>query len=239
MREQAFAVVERMDPGRLPSCICVYDETWHQGVIGLIASRVKERWHRPVIAFAREATGRLKGSVRSVQGVHARDLLESVASASPGIIERFGGHAMAAGLSIAERNFRAFSELAAGRLAALYPDADFSGAIVTDGPLPASAITLGFARTLRDAGPWGSGFPEPVFSGDFELVDQRTVGEQHLKLRVRPAAGGDTIDAIAFNQAGSGLRGRLRLVYRLDVNDYRGCETPQLVVEQISTLVSA
>ena len=239
MRDQAFAFVESLDPARLPACICVYDRSWHQGIVGLVAARVKDRWHRPVVAFAREEGGRLKGSVRSTGGVHARDLLESVASARPGIIERFGGHAMAAGLTLAESAYEEFTALAARQLRALYPDADFSGALVTDGPLPGEVLTLGFARTLRDAGPWGAGFPEPMFSGDFDLVEQRTVGEVHLKLRVRPAAGGPHMNAIAFHQAGLAYRGRVRLVYRLDINDYRGLESPELVVEQISALGEA
>ncbi|HEX5787608.1 MAG TPA: single-stranded-DNA-specific exonuclease RecJ [Woeseiaceae bacterium] len=239
MREQAFAFVENMDPVRLPACICVYDRSWHQGIVGLVAARVKDRWHRPVVAFAREEGGRLKGSVRSTGGVHARDLLESVASARPGIIERFGGHAMAAGLTLAESAYEEFTSIAARQLRALYPDADFSGALVTDGPLPGEALTLGLARTLRDAGPWGAGFPEPMFSGDFDVVEQRTVGEVHLKLRVRPAAGGPNMNAIAFHQAGPAYRGRVRLVYRLDINDYRGLQSPELVVEQISDLGEA
>lgn len=236
MRDQAFAVVDAMDARRLPACVCVYDESWHQGVVGLIASRVKERCFRPVIAFARESAGALKGSARSVSGVHARDLLESIATARPGLIDKFGGHAMAAGLTIAEENFVEFTALASRQLKALYPDADFSGKLMTDGPLPADVIGLGFARTLRDAGPWGSGFPEPLWSGDFELLEQRTVGDNHLKLRVRPAGGGSPVDAIAFNQAGPAFRGVVSLAYRLDVNEYRGIERPQLVVEQIAQL---
>ncbi len=239
MRDQAFAFVDRLDPAQLPACICLHDAAWHQGVVGLIASRVRERCHRPVIAFARESEGRLKGSARSVHGVHARDRLDSLATASPGLIARFGGHAMAAGLTMAERAFEDFSTLAASQLCRLYPQADFSGALVTDGPLPGAALTLDFAQTLRKSGPWGAAFPEPLFSGDFDLIEQRTVGERHLKLRVCPAAGGKAIDAIAFNQAGAGYRGRIRLVYRLDVNDYRGVESLQLVVEQISPLCAA
>lgn len=239
MREQAFAAVERLDPGRFPSCVCVYDASWHQGVVGLIASRVKERCHRPVIAFARESDSRLKGSARSVPGVHARDLLESIATARPGLIDRFGGHAMAAGLTLPEAHFAEFSELASRQLERLYPDADFSGAIVADGALPGQALALGFARSLRDAGPWGAGFPEPLWTGDFELLEQRVVGEQHLKLRVRPLSGGGAVDAIAFNQAGPAYRGGVRLAYRLDVNEFRGVETAQLVVEQISPLGAA
>ena len=234
MREQAFSYVDRMDARNLPACVCVYDESWHQGVVGLIAARVRERCHRPSIAFARESDTRLKGSARSIQGVHARDLLEAVHAVAPEVIVKFGGHAMAAGLTIEEQDYDAFRRLVSEQLERLYPSADFSGAIVSDGVLPDRALNLEFARRLREAGPWGAGFPEPVWSGDFEVVEQRTVGEKHLKLRVRPAEGGSPVDAIAFNQAGPACRGVVRLAYRLDVNEYRGFESAQLVVEQIA-----
>ena len=236
MRGQAFAYVNSLDSKKWPSCVCVYEEQWHQGVVGLIAARVREKCHRPVIAFAKESEGFLKGSARSIPGVHARDLLEGVSSIHPGLIVKFGGHAMAAGLTIAESNYETFADAAATQLDRLYPDADFSGAIVSDGELPGSAFSLRFASVLRDAGPWGSGFPEPMWNGDFELVEQRTVGENHLKMRLRPADGGNVIDAIAFNQAGPAYRGVVQLAYRLDVNEFRGVESPQLIVEQIAAL---
>ncbi len=239
MRDQAFAYVDSLDARRLPGCVCLYQADWHQGVVGLIASRVKERCHRPVVAFAKESDGFLKGSARSVSGVHIRDLLESISSARPGLIDKFGGHAMAAGLTISESAFDEFKELAATQLSRLYPDADFSGAILSDGVLPNDALNLPFARGLREAGPWGSGFPEPMWSGDFDILEQRTVGEKHLKLRVRPAAGGEAVDAIAFNQAGPAYRGVVQLAYRLDVNEYRGVESAQLIVEQIASLQAA
>ncbi|MDH3547159.1 MAG: single-stranded-DNA-specific exonuclease RecJ, partial [Gammaproteobacteria bacterium] len=222
MREQAFAYVKSLDAQKWPSCVCVYEESWHQGVVGLIAARVREICHRPVIAFAREAQGRLKGSARSISGVHARDLLEAVSAMHPDLIIRFGGHAMAAGLTIATADYESFVEAAAAQLDRLYPDADFSGAIVSDGVLPETAFDLQFARSLRDAGPWGSGFPEPLWSGDFTVIEQRTVGENHLKLRVRPPDGSSIVDAIAFNQAGPAFRGVVQLAYRLDVNEFRG-----------------
>ncbi len=239
MREQAFSYVESLDARRLPGCVCLFEPSWHQGIVGLIASRVKERCHRPVIAFAKESDGFLKGSARSIAGVHVRDLLESVATARPGLIDKFGGHAMAAGLTIAATAYEEFAKLADTQLAQLYPDADFSGAILTDGPLPDDALNLQFARALREAGPWGSGFPEPVWNGDFDVLEQRTVGEKHLKLRVRPASGGTPIDAIAFNQAGPAYRGVVQLVYRLDVNEFRGIERAQLIVEQIASVQAA
>ena len=238
MRDQAFAYVDAMDARNLPACVCVYDEHWHQGVVGLIAARVRERCHRPSIAFARESDALLKGSARSIPGVHVRDLLEAVHAVDPDVIVKFGGHAMAAGLTIAEAHYDRFTRLASEQLDRLYPAADFSGAIVSDGALPDSALNLEFARKLREAGPWGAGFPEPLWNGDFEVVEQRTVGENHLKLRVRPADGGNTVDAIAFNQAGGAWRGYVQLAYRLDVNEYRGFESAQLVVEQIAPVQS-
>lgn len=234
MREQAFQYVDKMGERSWPSCVCVFDTGWHQGVVGLIAARVRERCHRPVIAFAREDETHLKGSARSIPGVHIRDLLEAISSTHPGMIQKFGGHAMAAGLTLPESEFAEFRKAAATQMSRLYPDADFSGAIMTDGPLPGSALSLPFARSLREAGPWGSAFPEPLWSGEFSVVEQRTVGENHLKLRVRPADGGNIIDAIAFNQAGPAYRGLVQLAYKLDVNEFRGIENPQLVVEQIA-----
>jgi len=241
MREQAFAYVDSLDAKKWPSCVCVYDESWHQGVVGLIASRVKEKCHRPVIAFARESDSYLKGSARSIAGVHARDLLEAVSSTHPGLIEKFGGHAMAAGLTIAETNYAAFADAVAAQMMRLYPDADFSGAITSDGVIAETDVArwgglLQFARALRDAGPWGSGFPEPTWNGDFELLEQRTVGESHLKMRLKAIGGTNVIDAIAFNQAGPAFRGVVQLAYRLDVNEWRGVESPQLIVEQIAAL---
>lgn len=241
MREQAFAYVDKLDAREWPPCVCVYDQSWHQGVVGLIAARVREKCHRPVIAFARESEGQLKGSARSIAGMHARDLLEAVSGSYPGLIAKFGGHAMAAGLTIAEADYAAFEAAVAEQAERLYPDADFSGAIVSDGVIADADIErcgglLQAARILRNAGPWGSAFPEPLWNGDFEVVEQRTVGEKHLKLRVRPAGGGQVVDAIAFNQAGPGYRGVVQLAYRLDVNEYRGIESPQLVVEQIAPI---
>lgn len=233
MRDQAFAYVDAMDDRRLPACVCLYDESWHQGIVGLIASRVRERCHRPVIAFARDDGGELKGSARSVPGVHVRDLLESVATTRPGLISKFGGHAMAAGLNLPQAHFAEFADCASEQIKRLYPTADFSGALLTDGTLPPDSMNLRFASLLRESGPWGAGFPEPMWSGDFSVVDQRVVGENHLKMRVQPADGRTVIDAIAFNQAGLPLRGLVKLAYRLDVNEFRGVETPQLIVEQI------
>jgi single-stranded-DNA-specific exonuclease len=241
MREQAFTYVESLERRKWPSCVCVFDGSWHQGVVGLVAARVREKCHRPAIAFAREGDGWLKGSARSIAGVHARDLLEAVSSRYPGLIVKFGGHAMAAGLTIAEEHYDDFADAVTEQAKRLYPDADFSGAIVTDGVISADDIArwgglLQGARALREAGPWGAGFPEPTWSGDFELLEQRTVGENHLKMRLRPVSGETVVDAIAFNQAGPAYRGIVQLAYRLDVNEWQGRESPQLIVEQIAAL---
>jgi single-stranded-DNA-specific exonuclease len=239
MREQAFAYVDSMHRRDWPPCVCVYDRNWHQGIVGLIAARVRERCHRPVVAFARDSDGQLKGSMRSVPGVHARDLIEAASGTHPDLVPRFGGHAMAAGLTIAEQDYEAFAEAIAVQVGRLYPQADFSGAIVADGVLTAQAVArfgglLPLARGLRDAGPWGSGFPEPLWVGDFEVLEQRTVGQSHAKLRVRALDGGAPVDAIAFNQSVPAQRGPVRLAFRLDVNRYGGSESAQLVVEQIA-----
>ncbi len=234
MREQAFEYVERMRAENLPPCVCVFDRSWHQGIVGLVAARVRERCHRPVIAFARDRDGLLKGSARSIPGVHARDLLEAVRAEDPAMIVKFGGHAMAAGLSLEEARFEDFRKAVSRTLGKLYPGADFSGAIVSDGRLPDDSLTLSFARKLRAAGPWGSGFPEPTWHGRFTIVEQRVVGENHLKMKVRPEGGAVLMDAIAFNQAGPSWRGPVELAYRLDVNEYRGAASAQLVVEQIA-----
>ncbi len=236
MRDQAFAYVEQMRADNLPPCVCVFDRQWHQGVVGLVAARVRERCHRPVIAFARDRDGLLKGSARSVPGVHARDLLEAVRVRNPGLIAKFGGHAMAAGLSIEESALESFQRAASVTLKKIYPDADFSGAILSDGELSPESLSLRFARNLRDSGPWGSGFPEPVWHGRFTVLEQRTVGDKHLKMRVRPDGSDLALDAIAFNQAGAEWRGPVELAYRLDVNEYRGASRAQLVVEQIGAV---
>jgi len=239
MREQAFKFVDDLGEQRWPNCVCVYDAGWHQGIVGLIAARVKERCHRPVIAFADEDEENLKGSARSIAGVHIRDVLEAVSTVGPHLIKKFGGHAMAAGLTLKKADLGEFKKIAAEQMSRLYPNADLSGSLLTDGPLPGTAISLGFARELRDAGPWGSAFPEPLWCGNFAVLEQRTVGANHLKLRVRPADGGSVVDAIAFNQAGPAYRGVVQLTFRLDVNEFRGIENPQLVVEQIASLQSA
>ena len=194
---------------------------------------MRERTHHPVIAFARGDGSELKGSARSIPGVHVRDLLESVATTYPDLISKFGGHAMAAGLNLPEKNFSKFSDCASKQVKRLYPTADFSGTLLIDGTLPPDYMNLQFASLLRESGPWGAGFPEPLWSGTFSIIDQRVVGENHLKMRVQPTDSSAVIDAIVFNQVVLPLRDPVTLTYRLDVNEFRSVETPQLIVEQI------
>lgn len=236
MQAEAVAAVSGYEPvaGALPVAICVSGAGWHPGVVGLVASRLKERFHRPAAAFALDAGGRLKGSVRSVPGLHVRDALAGVDVARPGLIERFGGHAMAAGLTLRADGLDEFREaFTAAVLRQL--DADgLDGALLSDGELAEHEIDLPTAELLRRAGPWGQGFPEPLFDGRFRVIDARVVGEDHLQLRLRPAPGERTVEAIAFRQADrlAGLRPEhLRVAYRLGVNEYNGMRRPQLVVE--------
>ncbi|HEY5622897.1 MAG TPA: single-stranded-DNA-specific exonuclease RecJ, partial [Gammaproteobacteria bacterium] len=219
----------------LPPVVCLHREDWHEGIVGLVASRIKDRCHRPVFAFAKSGGGLLKGSGRSIPGFHLRDALAEIDAVSPGLIERFGGHAMAAGLTLEDDNLEAF-RLAIEALgeARLGPE-HLAQRILTDGELGAHELTVEVAESLRDAGPWGQAFPEPVFEGRFELVRQRIVGEKHLKMTLKLPDAQEKFDAIAFNRLpGDWLEGDvLRLVYRLAVNDYHYGPPVQLIIEHI------
>lgn len=220
--------------GELPNAICLYQPGWHQGVVGILASRVKDRLHRPVVAFADSGDGDLKGSARSIPGLHIRDALDRVATAHPGLIDRFGGHAMAAGLSLARDKFEAFSAALESAVGEWLHEAELDAVIDSDGELPASDLELELARQLRYAAPWGQHFPEPVFDGVFRVVQQRLVGEKHLKLVLSPD-GDRLLDAIAFNVDTTRWPDEdvenLRLAYRLDCNYFRGQEQLQLMIE--------
>lgn len=238
MQQQALdAVADIVIEGEVPVALSLFDETWHQGVVGLVAGRIKERYHRPVVAFARESGGRIKGSARSIPGLHIRDVLAEVDSAHPGLIERFGGHAMAAGLTLPGDALAAFDaafvEVATRRLSS----SDLEQEILSDGCLEDRELSLETAELLRGAGPWGQGFPEPLFDNVFDVSATRVLKERHLKLRVQLPGGHHAIDALAFNQADQvpdPLPDRVHLVYRLDVNEFRGRRSPQLVVEHIA-----
>jgi single-stranded-DNA-specific exonuclease len=216
--------------------VCLFDESWHQGVVGLVAGRIKDRLHRPVIAFARAEDGSLRGSARSVTGVNIRDALDSIATRQPGLIDRFGGHAMAAGLTLREGKLPDFRIAFAAEIAARADRESLTGVIYSDGALSAEELCIETAQALRGAGPWGQGFPEPVFDGEFKVVDARIVGGKHMKLRLDSAnRGSEPIDAIAFGYAGgTSLDANLRhgstiqLAYRLEINEFRGAERVQL-----------
>lgn len=244
MKQQALAHIERMLPGagaaELPRGLCLFQEDWHEGVIGILAARIKDRWHRPVIAFAPSADADvIKGSARSVPGLHVRDALDAIAARHPGLISKFGGHAMAAGLTIRRSDFAAFATAFDVEVGRHLSREDLRGVLWSDGELPATALTLELADLLRGAGPWGQGFTEPLFDGEFELVQRRRVGQGHLKLVLRPVGGAALLDAIAFNTSDAawsrGVR-RVRLAYRLDVNEYQGRRAVQLRVEYLETV---
>ncbi len=239
MQSQAEAVVAGIaldDDGALPPGLCLFDENWHQGVVGLVASRIKERTHRPVIAFALTDDGRLKGSGRSVPGVHLRDMLDLVAKRKPAVLSHFGGHAMAAGLTLERQHLAEFEAQFTAVLRDNVPEHLLQPVLFSDGELPAEQMNLDIAKLLREGGPWGQKFPEPLFEGEFTIVSQRIVGERHLKLVLAHPDNREMLfDAIAFNidpglWPNNGLKS-VRVVYKLDVNSYRGRESAQLMIE--------
>ncbi len=242
MQNEAMAALKQLslDIAKMPYGLCLYKQDWHQGVIGILASRVKDRYNRPVIAFAKGDNGELKGSARSVTGVHIRDVLDAVASRHPGLIAKFGGHAMAAGLSLSPDSYQTFRDAFDAEVRRHLTVDDLTGVIHSDGELPPKEIDLPLATLLRDAGPWGQGFPEPVFDGKFELLDQRLVGEKHLKMTLGLSGTNRVLDAIAFNvdlEAWPNKKARfVRLAYKLDVNEFRGIRNAQLLVEYLQAV---
>jgi exonuclease RecJ (EC 3.1.-.-) len=239
MQQQALELLGRLslNDRALPFGLCLYDPSWHQGVIGILASRIKERVHRPVIAFAPGDAGEVKGSGRSIAGFHLRDGLDAVAARHPGLLKKFGGHAMAAGLSLAEDRLDEFYRAFDAEVQRQLDGDDLTQRILTDGELPHSAFSMELAELLRNAGPWGHHFPEPRFEGRFHLLQQRIVGQRHLKLVVTPEAGTLALDAIAFNVDPlvwpDPSVEKVRLVYRLDVNEFRGQCSLQLMVDHL------
>jgi len=218
--------------------VCLFDAEWHQGVVGLVASRIKDRVRRPVIAFARNADGSLRGSARSVPGIHIRDVLDGIATRHPELINRFGGHAMAAGLSLEEKHLDAFARAFDEEVARWRDPSIPSNRVETDGELTSDEIALETAQALRDGGPWGQAFPEPCFDGKFAIKNARVVGDKHLKMWVTTGDQSRNFDAIAFNFKGSDEdtalpEGDVRLVYRLDINEYKGERRLQLLVDHV------
>lgn len=229
MQEQALVLLESLDASDAAPGIALYDESWHEGVVGILASRIKDKLHRPVFAFAPGEGGIVKGSGRSIPGLHLRDALDLVAKRAPGLLIRFGGHAMAAGATVHAENFEKFKSLFALVAGELLAPADLTRTLETDGNLEGGYISLETARLLENE-IWGQGFPAPLFMDEFDVEQQRVLKEKHLKLRLRK--GNTRIDAIQFNfsaQPGN----RTRLAYRLAINEYMGVENPQLMIEHL------
>ncbi|BBE86778.1 TPA: single-stranded-DNA-specific exonuclease RecJ [Haemophilus influenzae] len=226
----------------LPYGITLYQPDWHQGVLGIVSSRIKDQYHRPVIAFTQDGEGILKGSARSIEGLHMRDVLERIHSQHPNIILKFGGHAMAAGLSIREEYFADFQYLFNQTIADWLDEEHLQGVIWTDGELNSNEFNLETAELIKSVGTWGQGFPEPCFDGEFKILDQRAIGQNknHLKMLLEPKQGGVLLDAIAFN-----INTRLypdlsikqaRLAYKLEINEFRGNRSLQLLVDYIEPI---
>lgn len=239
MQAEALTLCEQLERSsdELPGGLAMYHPEWHQGVVGILASRIKERFHRPVIAFAPAGNGQLKGSGRSIQGLHMRDALERLDTLYPGLMLKFGGHAMAAGLSLEEARFDEFQRYFGELVTEWLDPALLQGEILSDGELSPQEMTIEMAQMLREAGPWGQMFPEPLFDGRFRLLQQRLVGERHLKVMVEPVGGGPLLDGIAFNVdtaiwPDNGVR-EVTLAYRLDINEYRGNRSLQLIIENL------
>ncbi|WP_024142854.1 single-stranded-DNA-specific exonuclease RecJ [Salmonella enterica] len=239
MQAEALILCEKLERSSetLPGGLAMYHPEWHQGVVGILASRIKERFHRPVIAFAPAGDGTLKGSGRSIQGLHMRDALERLDTLYPDLMIKFGGHAMAAGLSLEEHKFEQFQQRFGELVTEWLDPALLQGEVISDGPLSAAEMSMEVAQLLRDAGPWGQMFPEPLFDGRFRLLQQRLVGERHLKVMVEPVGGGPLLDGIAFNidttcWPDNGVR-EVELAYKLDINEFRGNRSLQIIIDDI------
>ncbi|EBS8507072.1 single-stranded-DNA-specific exonuclease RecJ [Salmonella enterica] len=239
MQAEALILCEKLERSSetLPGGLAMYHPEWHQGVVGILASRIKERFHRPVIAFAPAGDGTLKGSGRSIQGLHMRDALERLDTLYPDLMIKFGGHAMAAGLSLEEHKFEQFQQRFGELVTEWLDPALLQGEVISDGPLSAAEMSMEVAQLLWDAGPWGQMFPEPLFDGRFRLLQQRLVGERHLKVMVEPVGGGPLLDGIAFNidttcWPDNGVR-EVELAYKLDINEFRGNRSLQIIIDDI------
>ena len=237
MQREALAQLKELPVESMPFGLCLFDPEWHQGVIGILASRLKERYFRPTFAFADAGDGMLKGSGRSVAGFHIRDALSVVAAQHPDLISKYGGHAMAAGLTLPEANFAVFSRAFDAEVRRQLREEDLTGRLMSDGSLAVEEFHLELARALRNAGPWGQHFPEPLFHGVFQLVEQRIVGERHLKVVLKTECGSVKLDGIAFGVdrevwPNPTIRW-VELAYKLDLNEFRGNETVQLMIAHI------
>ncbi|MGC9460912.1 single-stranded-DNA-specific exonuclease RecJ [Vibrio genomosp. F10] len=247
MKQEAMAFCERLQFGdntQLPHGLVLFQRDWHQGVIGILASRIKEKFHRPVIAFADGGEGMIKGSCRSIPGLHMRDALDRIDTQNPGLIAKFGGHAMAAGLSIAEADFERFSRLFDQVVKQELDDNALKGVILSDGELLPEQFSMHTAESLRAGGPWGQAFPEPMFDGEFKILHQKLVGEKHLKLMLEPLYKGHPtnimVDGIAFNidlkRWPDASVKTARVAFKLDINEFRGNQSLQLMIDYIEAI---
>jgi single-stranded-DNA-specific exonuclease len=241
MQQEAVKALDglNLDANSLPFGLVLYRADYHQGVIGILAGRIKDKYYRPTIAFAHQDDDTLKGSARSIPGLHIRDLLEEINCRYPDVIAKFGGHAMAAGLSLPLKNLPAFEQVFHQIAEENLKDRPLAGELISDGELQTEEFTLAFAQCLKDAGPWGQGFPEPLFDGEFQLMDHRLVGSKHLKMTLKLESG-VLIDAIAFNvdlaQWPNPQCSHVNLAYKLDINEFRGRTSLQLMVEGVTAL---
>lgn len=243
MQAEALASLNKLqlDDKDLPWGLCLLEDNWHQGVVGILASRIKDKYHRPVIAFAEVDENTIKGSARSISGLHIRDALDTIATQNPEVLQKFGGHAMAAGLTLARKDFQRFSELFDQVVRDLLSEDQLQEVLLTDGELSTGEVSLESAHLLQAAGPWGQHFPEPIFDGHFNLVSQRIVGEKHLKMTLsfldKPQK---IVDAIAFNIDTAiwpnSTAQQVNVVYQLSVNEFRGNQTEQLIVRYIEAV---
>ncbi len=244
MQQQALIYIAKLklnNKNLLPLGLCLFEPDWHQGVIGIIAGRVKDLYHRPVIAFAEVNHNEIKGSARSVINVHIRDVLEKISTQYPDLISKFGGHAMAAGLTLAKQNYDLFCEVFNKEIHNHLHIDDTQGKILSDGELNTANLQISFAQLLREAGPWGQHFPEPLFDGFFNLLQQRVVGGKHLKLILQYPETNFSVDAIAFgidlNIWPNNQIKKVKIAYRLDINEYQGLQNIQLLIEHLEAVL--
>jgi single-stranded-DNA-specific exonuclease len=243
MREQAMVALDKLalpvdhKAVELPMVLCLVDPSWHQGVIGILAGRLKDRYHRPVIVFAMVSDHEFKGSARSIPGLNIRDVLAAVDKDNPGLITKFGGHAMAAGLSLPPQSFPLFQQALLAEVEKHIDASHCKGVLLSDGPLQTTDLTKELALLLQEAGPWGQQFAEPMFDNIFEVLDQRLVGQHHLKLTLAHADGGEPLDAIAFNvdlKVWPNYHARhVHAAYKLDINEYQGRTKLQLIIASL------
>jgi single-stranded-DNA-specific exonuclease len=241
MLQQAMVLLDKQvsvfdDCDDLPDAMALYDEQWHQGVVGLLASRIKEKFHRPVIAFADAGNDEIKGSGRSIHGLHIRDVLDAISTKHDGIIDKFGGHAMAAGLTIKKNNFARFVSAFSEQVSLVLRPEDLTNVSETDGSIDVEYLSIETSEQLKYASPWGQLFPEPTFDDEFKVLNWRIVGDKHLKLELVKPDTGECYSAIAFNKTDQDLpvaNDNIHIVYRLDVNDFRGKRNLQLIVQHI------